>query len=129
MAPFPGNDHSLRPGPWVDRQYLDYGKMLDAMRGKQWVLEPHCVESSTPGVKVNLFHVPGGYALPVTFGGPAPFASVRLRNLPGLQRLRCEALHPGADKPLAVALTPGEDGVILQVPLKRGCAMLLLREP
>ncbi len=127
MAPFPGNDHSLRPSAWVDRQYLDYGPLLDAMRGKKWVLTSHCVESATPGVKVNLFQVPGGYAMPLTFGGTAESATVSLRNLPGLERLRCEVLHPGTAAPLALTTTPQAGGVVLQVPLRRGCAMLRLR--
>ena len=60
------NAHSLHPSPTVDQYYLDYGPQLDAMRGKKWVLAPHCVETTTPGVKVNLFEVPDGYVLPVT---------------------------------------------------------------
>jgi hypothetical protein len=128
MAPFPGNDHSLRPSAWVDRQYLDYGALLDAMRGKKWVLEPRCVATATPGVKVNLFEVPGGYALPVTFGGQAETAIVQLRGLPGLAPLRCEALHPGEDKAAGVRATLQEDTMTLQVPLKRGCAMVRLRK-
>jgi hypothetical protein len=128
MAPFPGNDHSLRPSAWVDRQYLDYGPLLDAMRGKKWVLEPHCVECATPGVKVNLFQVPGGYVLPVTFAAQSESATVCVRNLPGLDRLRCEALHPGEDKADAVTATLKDGSITMRVPLKRGCAMVLLRE-
>jgi len=127
MAPFPGNDHALRPSAWVDRQYLDYGPLLAAMRGKKWVLKAHCVESVTPGVKVNLFQVPGGYALPVTFGGGSAFATVRVRRLPGLDRLGCQALHPGEDQTAAVAATLKDESMTLHVPLKRGCAMVLLR--
>ena len=112
----------------MDRQYLDYGPLLSAMRGKKWVLEPHCVESATPGVKVNLFQVPGGYALPVTSGGQSESATVCLRNLPGLDRLGCEALHPGQDTPAAVTATLKDDSLTLHVPLKRGCAMVLLRK-
>ncbi|MDD2764870.1 MAG: hypothetical protein PHE83_12955 [Opitutaceae bacterium] len=59
MAPFPGNDHSLLPSAWVDRQYLDYGPLLDALRGKKWVLRPHAVEAVNHAAKVNLFQVPG----------------------------------------------------------------------
>jgi len=94
------------------------------MRGKKWVLEPHCVETTTPGVKVNLFQVPGGYALPVTFGGTAPTAAVTIRNIPGLASITCTALHPGtaAALPVPIAL---KDGVLeLTVPLHRGCAMV-----
>ena len=127
-VPFPKNDHSIRPDPWADQQYLDYGSLLIALRGKKWVLGPHCVETTTPGVKVNLFQVPGGYALPVTFGGRAAFAAVRLRGIPKLDRLRCAALHPGEDQAAAVAATLEDDAMKLRVPLKRGCAMVLLRE-
>lgn len=124
MAPFPGNDHSLRPDPWVDRQYLDYGPLLAAMRGKKWVLEPHCVESATTGVKANLFEVPGGYVVPVTFGGAATNAVVRIRNVPGLKAARCQALHPGAEKWIAVPTTYRKGALELRVPLERGCAMV-----
>ena len=37
-APYPGNHHCINPSALADRQYLDYGPLLDAMRGKKWVL-------------------------------------------------------------------------------------------
>jgi len=58
MAPFPGNDHSLLPGEWVDRQYLAYGHLAPIFQRKRWVLEPHCVEGCGAMAKVNLFEVP-----------------------------------------------------------------------
>ena len=123
-APFPGNDHTLTPDPKVDGHYLAYGPLLDAMRGKKWVLEPHCVESAAHGVKVNLFHVPAGLVLPVTFGGKAESVTVRVRNIRGLDKARCEALQPGVATALPVAST-FQGGVLeLHVPLKRGCAMV-----
>jgi hypothetical protein len=98
------------------------------MRGKKWVLAPHCVETSTPGVKVNLFQVPGGYALPVTFGGSAETATVRVRNLKGLAKAKCQALLPGADSAVQVLAT-FKDGVLeFEVPLKRGCAMVRITQ-
>ena len=88
------------------------------------MLQPHCVETTTPGVKVNLFEAPGGYALPVTFGGTAEFATVYLRNLNGLAKIKCEALHPGAETATPVPATL-KDGVLeLTIPLNRGCAMV-----
>ena len=125
-APFPGNDHTILPGPRADRWYLDYGPLLDAMRGKKWVLVPHCVDSDTPGAKVNLFEVPGGYALPVTFAGPATSAVVHVRGLPGLVSLRADALHPAAAQPTAVPAAMTRGALELQVPLVRGCAMVRL---
>ena len=129
MAPFPGNDHSLHSSPTVEQLYLDYGPLLDAMRGKKWVLAPHCVETMTPGVKVNLFEVPGGYALPVIFGDKLESATVQVRNLTGLDRLKAAAIHPGAEHPQPVK-TQLKDGLLeLTVPLRRGCAMVQLILP
>ena len=123
-APYPNNNHCINPEPEADRHYLDYGPLLQAMRGKKWVLTPHCVETSTPGVKANLFQVPGGYALPVTFGGSAETATVHVRNLKGLAKAKCQALLPGADSAVPIPTT-FKDGVLeLQIPLKRGCAMV-----
>ena len=31
-APYPGNNHSVNPCDFVDRQYLAYGPLLDVMR-------------------------------------------------------------------------------------------------
>jgi len=84
---------------------MDYGPLLDAMRGKKWVLTARCVESANPNVKVNLFQTPGGYALPVTFGGKMKSVTVRLRNIPGLDKLSGKALHPGNE---AGVLVPTE---------------------
>ena len=61
-APYPWNNHCIGPEAWVERQYLDYGPLLDALRGKKWVLAAHCVEAAPADIKVNLFAVPGGYA-------------------------------------------------------------------
>ena len=123
-APYPNNNHCINPEPVADQLYLDYGPLLTAIRGKKWVLAPHCVETLTPGVKVNLFEVPGGYALPVTFGGTAATAIVRIRNLPGLDQLQATGLHPGSDFGTAITGKFKADVLELTVPLKRGCAMV-----
>jgi len=127
-APYPFNNHALQPSTASDPHYLDYGPLMEAMRGKKWVLAPHCVETSTPGVKVNLFQVPGGYALPVTFGGTMDSASVVVRNLKGMDQLKCTAIHPGKNLPTQVPTRIHDGALELQVPLKRGCAMLLLSD-
>ena len=127
-APYPRNNHCINPTPEADKLYLDYGPLLDAMRGRKWVLALRCVESATPGVKVNLFEVPGGYVLPVTFGGDAKFAAVTVRNLPGLAKLRAVALQPGRDASVSVATEVHDGALTLNVPLERGCAMIELRE-
>jgi hypothetical protein len=127
-APYPYNNHCINPEPSADQLYQDYGPLLDAMRGKKWVLAPHCVETTTPGVKVNLFEVPGGYALPVTFGGTTGTAEVFVRNVPGLAARHVVALHPGPDEPAAVPTQFAGDRLILNVPLVRGCALVVLKK-
>lgn len=123
-APLQENDHTIASSAWADRWYLDYGPLMDTLRGKKWVLMARCVEAVRPDVKVNLFQVPSGYVLPVTFGGKAESATVRLRNVRGLDPLKCEALHPGAESPVPVSATFKDGELELQVPLKRGCAMV-----
>ncbi len=126
-APYPFNNHALGPNAATDPHYLAYGALLDAMRGKRWVLAPRCVESRTPGVSVNLFEVSGGYSLPIVFGGAADSAQVVVRHVPSLETLRCLALHPasGPASPVEGAINNG--ALTLNVPLVRGCAMVLLR--
>lgn len=62
-APYPFNHHCITPEPAADGFSMDYGPLLDATRGKRWVLTARCVNAVTPGLGVNLFEVPGGYAL------------------------------------------------------------------
>jgi len=125
-APYPWNNHCINPEAKAEQLYIDYGPLLDALRGKKWVLAPHCVATTTPNVKVNLFEVPGGYALPVTFGGTTDSATVQLRNIPGLAPLQAAAVHPGASSAVPVAGRL-QDGVLtLTVPLVHGCAMVKL---
>lgn len=127
-APYPWNNHCINPEKEADQLFLDYGPLLNAMRGKKWVLAPHCVETTTPGAKVNLFEVPGGYALPVTFGGTNAAAAVKIRNVPGLEHLQCAVLHPGVENALPMEPYFNGGGLEIIVPLKRGCAMVVLHK-
>lgn len=125
-APYPNNNHCITPEPLADKLYLDYGPLLNAMRGKKWVLEPSCVEVADHAAKVNLFEVPGGYAMPVTFGGTNQVANIHVRNVPGLAKAKCEVLYPGEATPTALIPVCKDGGLDLAVPLKRGCAMVRL---
>ena len=125
MAPFPANDHSLRPGDWVDRQYLDYGPLLSLIKGKKWVLEPHCIEADGREAKVNLFEVPGGWVVPVTFAPPGGAVTVILRNVQGMTGgLKASAAYPGSETVVPVKLTTSADGVRMAVGTRRGCALV-----
>ncbi len=127
-APYPWNHHCIRPEAWAERQYLDYGPLLDAMRGKKWVLAPHCVEVAGGTAKVNLFEVPGGYALPVTFGGKGASAAIRIRGIAGLEAVDCAAIHPGIEKPAHLTGKFKDGRWEIAVPLVRGCAMVILKK-
>jgi hypothetical protein len=112
----------------TEEYYLAYGPLLDAMRGKKWVLAPHCVEVTGDTAKANLFRVPGGYAMPVCFGGEAEFAEVILRNVLGLDNLKYSVIHPGVETAVAatVLYEDKEGALILRIPLHHGCAMVTL---
>jgi len=151
-APYPWNNHCIIPDmSWEDfyirhspllerdtghnlisteKYYLAYGPLLDAMRGKKWVLAPHCVEVAGDTAKANLFQVPTGYALPVAFGGTAEYADVMIRNIPDLDAIKFSVLHPGDDTavPLTTILSRSNAGVSVRVPLVRGCAMVVLQK-
>ena len=116
-APYPFNHHCITPEPTAESFYIDYGPLFDAIRGKRWVLAAGCVEAVSPGVGVNLFEVPGGYVLPVMFGGKTTSALIRVGNVPGLARLKCDALHPGSSAPSPVDATFRNGVLELQVPL------------
>lgn len=130
MAPFPGNDHSLLPSPEVDQAYLEYGPLLDCMKGKQWLLSRNPVQVLDGEALANVFEVPGGYAIPVI---QASAAKLRLvLRLPALAiaevKARCEVLHPGVDQALGLTGERGEGGVLeLVVPVHHGCAMVMVK--
>ena len=151
-APYPWNNHCIVPDMnwdqfyynyaalferdtghlWMkpDQYYLDYGPLLAAIRGKKWVLAPHCVEVVGGPAQVNLFQVPGGYAMPVCFGGKADYADVMIRNVPDLDSIKCSVIQPGVEAVASpTVLFKGEDGaMMLRVPLVHGCAMVTLRK-
>lgn len=110
-----------------EKYYLAYGPLLESMRGKKWVLAPHCVDVTDGATKANLFQVPGGYVMPVCFGGEDEFAEVALRNIPGLDRLKYSVIHPGVETAVAPTILAKEEALRLRVPLHHGCAMVTLR--
>ncbi|MGH7951004.1 MAG: hypothetical protein ACREFE_03665 [Limisphaerales bacterium] len=123
-APYPLNNHCIQPSPQVDRWYYDYGPLFDLLRGKHWVLEPHCIEVIDSAAKANLFQVSGGWVAPVVFGSTNSVAVVKIQNVQGMNKdLRCEVVQPGVSKPVIVAFTRKAGILQVRVPLCRGCAM------
>lgn len=128
-APVPGNDHTVLPNAKLDQWFFDYGPLLDTLRGKRWVLLPHVVHVEGDKALANVFEVPGGYVMPVMLGGRETAAKVVLRGLPmlaGQTGFRAEVLRPGESQPVQLSTTAKGRSLSLDVPLKRGCAVLLL---
>jgi hypothetical protein len=117
MAPFPANDHALRPDAEVDQLYLDYGELFKTMEGKSWILEPGAVEVVGNKAKANIFKTDAGIIIPVTFGEENT-VKVTVKNI-----------SPDAD---VVYIHPGSEGwkkikvsnKTLEIPLHRGCALI-----
>jgi hypothetical protein len=127
-VPFPGADHTIAPGAWAERYYLDYGPLLAAMRGKQWLLKAHAVAVADGAARVNVFEVPGGYAVPITFASSERNISVIL-DLPlvsGAAGLRAQAWLPGESRPLPLRGDWVNDKWQVTVPTRRGCALLAI---
>ena len=129
MAPFPQSDHAIVPNPRADELYLDYGPLFQAMRGKKWVLLPHVLSVDAQGVKANVFQVPEGYVVPITFGASAPMVKVTIRGIPEIlaaKKLKCEQIHPGETQWQSCVPRISENTITQEVPLRRGCAMVRL---
>jgi hypothetical protein len=129
-VPYPDADHSIAPSSWAERYYLDYGRLLAAMRGKRWVLRAHAVAVVEGTACVNLFQVPGGYAVPITFATNDCDVTVVLRlprQDPTGNRV-AQAWLPATSRPLPLRGTWSGDECIVQVPVKRGCALLTIRD-
>jgi hypothetical protein len=126
-APFPGNDHTIQPDAWAEKYYLDYGPMLSAIKGREWLLAPHVVEVTNGTAKANAFKVNGKVIIPVVLGGSAKTASVNIK-LPsselGAKKLQIQVLYPGENKWRSLKNTPYVKTLKLNVPLKRGCALI-----
>jgi hypothetical protein len=125
-APLAGNDHTILPDALADKYYTDYAPLLDAMRGRTWVLQPHCIEVKGEVAKANLFEVPGGFVIPVCFAEEGKAIEILVRNVKGLETVKAEAVYPGG-KTVSVPVRYEKETLVLQVPVERGTAMLKLR--
>jgi hypothetical protein len=151
MVPFPDNDHSIYDtSAETTRIFVDYGPMFAQLRSKVWVLVANAAEVTSPNAsaKVNFFKTSlsngtCSYAAPVMLAGPSTTKvdvtlrcdasassqiSVGCGGIPK-ERLVASVLHPGVE-PSSLPITWGNSGELLfnQLPLRRGCAMIVLRD-
>mgnify|MGYP001947715899 CR=1 FL=1 len=123
-VPFPKADHTTLPNAALEAEFLKYGAMYNAMRGKKWVLQPHVLKVTNGNVLANVFEVKSGFVVPVMFGGSATTATIELKDLPIATLTEVKILQPGVATPLVV--TPAQNGntMTIDVPLVLGCAMV-----
>ena len=121
-APAPGNDHCLQPGPCVEKLFLDYGPLFNALRGRKWVLLPRVIEAEKPAL-ANIFEVPSGYVAVIGLAGARRSVSVTLRNIL-MSGFRADVIAPGETtwKPLSVVF--GQKSTHVNIPVKRGGAVV-----
>ena len=126
-VPFPGNDHCITTDTLSERYYLDYGKLLDAIKGREWVLYPHVLEVEDEVAKANIFKVNGKFIIPVVFGGNKNNVRVIIK-LPSSaflnQRHIIKVLYPGEKNWQTLKINKYTDVIRLTVQLKRGCALI-----
>ncbi len=127
-APYPGNDHTIEPDTEVERYYLDYGPMFTLMHGRSWVLLPAVTEVLRGRALCNIFQAGRRILVPVVMGSSDTVTvSVRHCGVLGLaSTIVTETWYPGQEKPVTGRATVRGDELELSVPLKRGCAFLVL---
>jgi hypothetical protein len=130
MAPFPGNDHSIDPDSAFEKYFLDYGRIFNAIRERIWILEPHVISVEKEKALTNLFVTPDNYIAPVIYG-KADEVTVVIRMpqlLTRTEALQIKALYPGENVEHLLDFKTEKDEIIVEVPLKRGCAFLKINK-
>jgi NPCBM/NEW2 domain len=123
-VPYPGNDHTVVPDEWNERQYLDYGPLFDQLRGRKWLLKPGVARVDGGAAKVNVFETKAGTVVFVGLAGGLDRVRLTLHGLGKEARV----LYPGesSEAVLEATATDGDAEAEFDVPLRRGCAMLIL---
>jgi hypothetical protein len=124
MVPYPENDHSIQPSGESEHFYLDYGPLFKALKGRTWVLKPAVITSVDGRAKANLFETPDHYVAFVGLAGQQKVVQLKVKGVFGSAKL----LHPGEKSEINLQSHDSDGTTILDVPLKRGCAMLLFQK-
>ncbi len=131
--PFPGNDHCIVPSDSADKWFLEYGPLLNELKGRKWVLAPDIIQVVGGHAKANIFEVPDGYVIPVVLADKGvERVTVELRSRDNFSLkgdYKIQELLPGIDTALNIRAIWVGDDLQLQVPLHRGCAMIHLVRP
>ncbi len=121
-VPVRGNDHSIAPDEWNEKLYLDYGPLFNALKGRTWVLRPGVVQVKDDTATANVFETPAHHAVFVGLARERQNVQVALSGLSD----KAKVLHPGETGEIVLQATEEASSAVFDVPLKRGCAMLIL---
>ncbi len=127
--PVQGNDHTIRPDSTIDKYYLDYGSMLNAIKGREWLLYPHIISVADDAAKANIFKVKNKIIIPVVQGEDNANVQLHLQLPEGLMLknvLQVKVLYPGAEHWQSLQTINVEKQNNINVQLHRGCAMISL---
>lgn len=128
MCPFPGNDHSIRPSEWIDKQYLAYGKLMKMLNSREWVLESNPVTVVSKNAKANIFKVNEGFVIPVVFAS-SDQVILEMNVLKDKGKLQVEIWHPNKanfSKILELDNNTGK-APIVEIPVSQCCAVLMIK--
>ncbi len=128
-VPFPGNDHTINPDSSIEKFYLDYGVMLNAIKGRQWILSPNVVSVKDESAKANIFKVKEKLIIPVIDGKQNSQVSLLLKlpyQILKKDKLLIKVLYPGERSWKKIAVQKFANEMNLPMQLKRGCALISL---
>jgi hypothetical protein len=100
--------------------------LLNAIRGKRWILKPHAISVGDHAARANLFQVRGGFAIPITLAVMFNDVNVTMKDLLAAveQIASMTGLHPGRPKASVLKWqSQGNDlgGAVL---VQRGCTVV-----
>jgi len=130
MAPYTEANHSLVATEYADSVFADYGLMFQQLKGKEWIFDANPVQVKNKEAKANIFKTNNGLIVALMLGNPNKYSlAIRLNDIKRyFQEDKCRAfiIHPGSLKMKSMKINSFSDQDI-EVPLVRGCAMLVLQ--
>jgi hypothetical protein len=127
LAPFPENDHSLHPGPEVNRLFLDYAHLFKTLYDKEWVLESHLLKENS-SAKTNIFKTSSGLVIPVMFADKGKDTITVEIKKEYVEGKNIRILHPGSESGIKTEYTVAVDYARIETPVVRRCAMIIISE-
>ncbi|HPP67426.1 MAG TPA: hypothetical protein PKX05_05870, partial [bacterium] len=130
-APFPDNNHSIRPGRFADSCYLSYGALFEALAGRRWFLTPDVVRVQDNIAKVNIFQVDGAFIIPVMLAPKERKDAIVTLDIDKVKIQiagEVEVLLPGQNEVVSIKGNKvDKNKLLLKIPLKQGCALIRIR--